>query len=120
MKKITAALIALILVSCYHDNAEELYPNGPCIDPPGITYSSTVTGILTSYRCISCHNATLLSGGVNLDGYANVKAKVDDKGLIRAITHSDGYTPMPYNLPQMSVCDINRISAWIIGGAPDN
>jgi hypothetical protein len=121
MKKIIpAALIALFLVSCYHDNEEELYGTGSCVDPPTITFSSTVNGILSSYGCLSCHNGVTLSGGVNLEGYYNVRIKVVDEGLISAITHSPGYIPMPYNLPQMSICDINKIKAWIKAGAPDN
>jgi hypothetical protein len=121
MKKIIpAALITLFLISCYRDNEEQLYPNAPCIDPPTTTFSSTVSGILLSYGCINCHNGSNLSGGVNLDGWANVRLKAIDKSLIGAISHSDGYKPMPYNLSKMSICDINRVQAWINAGAQNN
>jgi len=121
MKKITpVVLIALCLVSCYNDNEEDLYGTGSCVDPATITFASTVNGILSSYGCIGCHNGVTFSGGVNLEGWANVRLKAIDKSLIGAITHSDGYVPMPYNLPQMSTCDINRIRAWIKAGSPNN
>jgi hypothetical protein len=121
MKKILpVVLIGLLLVGCYQDNEEELYGKIVCVDPPTITFSSTINGILQSYTCITCHNANTQSGGVNLVGYDNVKISVFNKSLMGAITHQAPFKPMPENLPPMSICDINKVRAWINVGAPNN
>ncbi len=60
------------------------------------------------------------TGGVNLEGYFNVKARVIDNRLLGSITHAPGFSPMPLGRTKMEICDINKIKRWIDAGAPNN
>lgn len=112
-------LCILFTSGCYYDVEEELYPISNC-DTSNVTYSGTITAIINSYACLSCHSGSNPSGGFSLEGYNNVKAKVNDSRLFGAINHLPGFTPMPYSLPKMNQCDINKVKAWIDAGAPNN
>lgn len=117
-RKILGGLILVILLTgCYYDVEEELY--GSC-QPGNVTYSTTITNILVGNSCLGCHSGSSPSGNVNLQGYQNVKAKVDDGRLLGAITHANGYAPMPQGASKLTSCDISKIRAWIDAGAPDN
>ena len=85
-----------------------------------ITYSQTIQSIIGNYACLTCHSGTNPVGGFSLEGYANVKAKVDDGRLFGAINHSSGFAPMPQGMNKMNQCDLNRVKAWIDAGAPNN
>lgn len=118
-------LLTLIIVAafsstgCYYDAEDELYPRGNC-DTSNVNYSTTITGILNNYGCVSCHGGTSPNGGINLQGYTNVKLRVDDGRLLGSITHSSGFSPMPQGATKMRDCDINKVKAWIHTGAQQN
>ena len=118
-----AAVFILSLAACKRENEEALIKKqgGNVCDTTNVTYSANVSLILQS-NCYSCHSTSsgIINVNVNLEGYSNVKMQVDNNNLISAITHAPGYTPMPYNLPKLSDCNINIIRAWINGGAPNN
>jgi hypothetical protein len=112
-------LLSFLILSCKHDVENEV-PNGPSCDLSNVTYSSTITGIISKYSCLSCHSGSAPTGGFSLEGYSNVKAKVTDGRLFGAINHSPGYAPMPDGQPKMDQCDINKVKTWIDAGAPNN
>lgn len=118
-----AAVFILSLAACKKENEEALIKKqgGNVCDTTNVTYSADVSSILQS-NCYSCHSTSsgIINVNVNFEGYSNVKMQVDNNNLISAITHAPGYTPMPYNLPKLSDCNINIIRAWINGGAPNN
>lgn len=128
MKRIFQTIIAagaILLIAgsggCYYDKEEILYPASAC-DTTAVTYSQTVTGILSA-RCYVCHNTTSAAAsgaGIQLDGYNKLKVYVDNGRLVGAITHAGGFSPMPKNATKLSNCDIARIQAWIRNGAPNN
>lgn len=123
MKKkllILIPFLACVLLStgCYYDVEEELY-GGPC-DTSNVTYSGTITGIINRYGCLSCHSGPQPAAPFRLETYADVQAKVLDNRLMGAITHANGFAPMPQGAPKMSDCDINKVKAWIDRGAPNN
>jgi hypothetical protein len=114
-------LVAVTAASCYYDVEEELYPPaGPCDTGTAVTYSTTITGLMTSYGCLGCHSGTVPSGNVNLSTYAGVKTRVDNNELWGAINHQPGFTPMPQGMGKMSTCDIAKIKVWMDAGAPNN
>ncbi len=112
-------LISFMGTGCYYDVEEELYPVTNC-DTVNVTYSGTVSSIITTYNCTSCHVGNNPSGGFRLDSYTGVKAKVTDNRLWGAINHLPGFAPMPQGQNKMNQCDINKIKAWIDAGAPNN
>jgi hypothetical protein len=117
------SVLALLLCgiwACKYDKEDELYgTNGAC-NTDNVTYSITVSGLLNSYGCLSCHTGPAPEGNVNLQGYANVKAIAESGRLYGAISHAPGYHPMPEGGTKMNQCDITRIKAWIDAGAPNN
>jgi hypothetical protein len=113
-------LLPFLIWGCHYDKEEELYgTNGAC-NTGNVTYSITVTSLLTGYGCIGCHSGSVPEGGVNLQGYDNAKAMALSGRLYGAISHAPGYQPMPYLGTKMAPCDIVRIKAWIDAGAPNN
>jgi hypothetical protein len=109
----------ICLSGCYYDSEEELYGAGSC-DTSHITYSTTITGIINNYGCLTCHSGVAPVAGFTLESYSDVKAKVLDNRLLGAINHDPGFAPMPQNLPKMSDCDITKVRLWIEAGAPNN
>src|SRR5258706_8798309 len=118
-----AAVFILSITACKKENEEALIKKqgGNVCDTSNVTYSANVLSILQN-NCYSCHSLSsgIINVNVNLEGYSNVKMQVDNNNLINAITHAPGYTPMPYNLPKLSDCNIDIIRAWINGGAANN
>jgi mono/diheme cytochrome c family protein len=116
------AVIILTFTACKKENEENLVnqQGGPAVcDTSDMKYAANVLPILQS-NCYSCHGNGSTEGGISLDGYSNVKQKVDANLLINVITHAPGYPAMPNGLPKLSDCDINKIKAWVNLGALDN
>lgn len=83
------------------------------------TFAATVQPMLSQY-CKGCHNATSVSGGVNLDNYSSVKIVANDHRLINVIKHTTGYPQMPKGGNKLSDCQIKQIEKWIANGAANN
>ncbi len=119
MKKLLILSLALSLFSaCVYENEEEAYRTGCNTD--NIRYSDNVVRILADYGCAGCHNDMFASGGVNLEGHANVKTVVDNGRLMGSIRHEQGFFQMPRNQVKMRDCDIDKLQAWIDEGALNN
>ncbi|HRN56056.1 MAG TPA: cytochrome c [Agriterribacter sp.] len=103
-----------VLGSCSKASEDVLMPQ-QC-DTVGMKYSRDILPIITA-NCYSCHANGIVNGDVSLDGYANLKTQADNGNLIGVITHANGYPPMPGNGGKLSDCEINKIKAWIAGGA---
>ena len=95
--------------------------NNSCVDTncdvTNVTYSATVASIMST-NCIGCHSSTGTST-TKLDSYAGVNAVVTSGKLVGAIDHLTGFIAMPPG-GTLSVCDINKIKAWITKGALNN
>ncbi|NJN78931.1 MAG: DUF3365 domain-containing protein [Saprospiraceae bacterium] len=121
MKQLIAVVLfaTFILSSCYYDNKQDLYQfyNSQC-DTTAISYSLDVEPIINA-QCLSCHNANSASGNVNLDSYDNVKASGQLGSLHGTITATNGYNIMPESGSMVS-CNIDKITAWINAGMPNN
>ena len=105
-------------IACVYNSEEELYPPETC-DTTQVTYSLSVVPII-DYHCDACHGGDAIVSGIPLDGYENIKVKVDDGTLLGAIRHEDGYSPMPENGPMLPDCEILTIEKWVSEGAPNN
>jgi hypothetical protein len=129
--KITALLfstlvIMILLSTCYYDSQEYLFPkiNNQC-DTTGTIHFSSVDSVLQN-GCVSCHNLSTASGGVNLDGYSNVYTysttlRNNTPILVGAIRRMSGFYAMPL-LPAapLDECSIRKIEIWIEQGAQNN
>ena len=119
----SGCLILLFVYGCTKENEEKLSSSTgtTTCKTDSMSYSANVLPIMQSY-CFSCHGngSTGGSGGINLQGYDNLKPYVDNGKLVGNITHAPGYVPMPYGQPKMPDCEINQIVAWVNQGAKDN
>ncbi|HTN09273.1 cytochrome c [Agriterribacter sp.] len=111
-------LFILALGSCSKASEDMLMTVQQC-DTSGMKYSADVLPIITT-NCYSCHANGIVNGDVSLDGYANLKTQADNGNLAGVITHTGGYPPMPDNGGKLSDCEINKIKAWIKGGAKED
>lgn len=100
--------------------------NNECIDTiacdtTAMSYANDVDPILSS-RCggQSCHGSSAADGGFGLMTYPDVQTQANSGGLIGAIFHQNGWSPMPDGQPMMDSCTINTILAWVNQGALDN
>jgi mono/diheme cytochrome c family protein len=112
----TSMLIAL--VSCVSNVEEELYPPDTC-DTTQVTYSATIAPII-ELNCYECHGGEATISGIPLEGYANLKAVVDEGRLVGAVRHEDGYSAMPKDAQALPECQLLQIEKWVDEGAPDN
>lgn len=118
-KGLLVVAIALI-TSCAKEHVEKLSDNGGVVcDTSNISFAGSVVPILQTH-CIGCHDSGFPSGGINLDGFVNVKSAANSGRLLGAITHSNGFIPMPKDAPKLSSCEIERIRIWIDKGGQDN
>jgi len=121
MKNILLAGIffASTLSSCYYDKEDLLYPGTSVCDTTLVTYSQSVLPVIAS-SCLGCHGGANASAGIRLDNYNGVKNATNNGLLIGAITHAQGFSPMPKNGNKLSDCNISKIRLWIAAGAPNN
>lgn len=83
-------------------------------------FTYTAVRKIVDANCINCHSGPSPSGGLNYSTYAGLKAVADAGRLLGAVTHSAGYTPMPFGQPKLDECKITQIRKWIQSGAPNN
>lgn len=123
MKKLITLSVLLIVIAacysgCYYDKADLVYPAG--CDTVNMKYTADVVPILAS-NCYVCHGGTASgSGGRKFDTHPLLLNYVNSGKLMKAITHSPGAVPMPYQMPKMPDCSINKIKAWVDRGALNN
>jgi hypothetical protein len=122
-KYITILGIVLLcsLSSCYYDVEEELYPKAKvnaCDSVKGV-FAAEVEPLI-NLQCRSCHNNGFSSGGINLEGYENVKLVILNGKLLEAIKHESGVSPMPQGRTKLSDCEIKMVELWKNDGAPNN
>lgn len=125
--KLVWGLVLLAFVTaCTKSNEEDERTDSPnnggsnnC-NTANMRFATDIVSILQT-NCYACHSsANLAVSGISLEGYSNVKARVDDGRLLGAITHASGYSPMPQGGPKLTDCNISKIRSWINSGAPNN
>jgi cytochrome c5 len=98
-------------------------PDALCDTLNPIEFTAQVKPIIDSY-CVSCHNAASSSGGVNLNGYAQIKKAAETLRngtplLVGTIRHMPGFKAMPPS-STLDECSIRKIELWIEQGKPNN
>ena len=98
-------------------------PQANCDTTGTIGFAAQVKPIIDNY-CVSCHNAAVLSGGVNLNGYDQVNTySVTLRNQIPIIVGTmrqlQGFKPMP-PATKLDECTIRKIEIWIQQGVQNN
>ncbi len=114
-----AALLLIMVSSCYYDNEEYLYPDPTPCDTTNVTYSGSVAPVMAA-NCNGCHSSSSPSAGIITDNYNSLKVVADNGKLQGAINHQSGYSPMPKGGNKLNACDLTKIDIWINAGAPNN
>lgn len=122
MKKLTlifgSFLLMIIFTQCYYDKEDILYGEEMCLTE-NMSYTNDIVPILETH-CLTCHNQGSNFGNVTLEGHSNLQIFANNGRLLGAITHMEGFSPMPQGNPQLSSCQIEKISAWITQGTLNN
>lgn len=122
MKKPTSIfglfLLVVICTQCYYDKEDILYGDEMCLTE-NMSYTNDIVPILETH-CLTCHNQGSNFGNVTLEGHNNLQIYANNGRLLGAITHMEGFSPMPQGNPKLSSCQIEKISAWITQGTLNN
>src|SRR5688500_5464616 len=110
-KLCSIAVIILTFTACKKENEENLINQqggSTACNTSSMEYTADILPILQN-KCSAFHGNELQKIRVNFDTYTNTKKEVDNNKLINVITHPPEYTPMPYGLPKISSCEIDKI-----------
>ena len=118
---LTLFIFIFVLVSCYYDNEEALYPElSTSCDTSNVTFSGTIVTILSN-NCWSCHSnlmAASAGNNIQLEDYSDVVSY--SANITGAINHHSGFSPMPKNGGKLKSCLITQFGIWVRNGMPDN
>jgi len=134
MKRIRVIFLLGIIFACQNDKNAPLPANKtdnsgitttPSTPSPTTATCDTVSisfdksiGPIVQNNCISCHNATLASGNVDLSTYDKIITYVKNGKLYGSMMHLPGYSPMPSATSSLTSCELIMVKKWIIGSYP--
>jgi uncharacterized membrane protein len=104
-------ILVLSLASACDDPEVGTDDAGTCSE---VTYANFGKALLDS-KCVSCHSASVASGGIRLDTLDDIKMHAD-----HIIEHAVDLQPpaMPYNQAPLPQADRDKLKAWLDCGAP--
>ena len=108
-----------IIGTWINEGAENTVNCGSNCDTTKFTFAANINPIMQN-SCVGCHNAASLGGGVNLNGYSNVKVYATNGKLYGSVAHQPGYIAMPQGSSKLSDCNLRIIQKWIEAGALNN
>lgn len=109
------SLLLTVLIFCFSCTADKEEIDTCGLD--NITYSSDIQPLL-EVSCVSCHNSTNSSGGINLDSYESASSAANSGKLLGAVRQEAGFSAMPPS-GKLDSCQIARIEEWIDSGLPE-
>ncbi|MDO8998630.1 MAG: cytochrome c [Bacteroidota bacterium] len=86
-------------------------------DTTNFTYGNRISTTLQTW-CVGCHNSNNLGGGFDLSNYNGAVSAAENNKLLGSIKHLSGFSAMPKNGAQLSICEISAIEKWINKGFP--
>lgn len=119
---------AVALMACGLDPTEEAAPRQPKAAASGAgggnSFSGDVQPLFMEF-CSACHNAQLLTGGIDLTSYATIQSV---QGLVVAgnptgsilLQMLEGGMMPPAGRPRPSAKEITTIHTWVAEGALNN
>lgn len=95
-------------------------PNQAPITVLAPTFSS-IKALIINNKCLSCHNSTNSSGGVNFSTYASTMNTVQaGRPEVSTIYTSTVSQRMPTTANKLTGAELQAIQQWITNGAPNN
>ena len=114
-----ASFFLTVMTGCSYESVEEMAPKVPCQTPTVVSYTLSISPLLDR-NCRTCHNPTLLTGGVNLEDFAELKRRASTGQLIGVVSHAPNFARMPKDRAKLSDCDIALLKQWVDAGALNN
>ena len=114
----TISLGLVFLQGCTYDK-EIAAPISACADTINVSFTTRVRPILES-NCFSCHGNGENDGNISLDTHDKVKQVAISGRLLGAISHTQGFAPMPIGAAKLNNCNITAIRTWITEGSQNN
>jgi len=102
--------------ACTYNNEEDLYGPVETCDTVGMRYSVEIRQILEN-NCYSCHTVANNISGYPFEDFETLHDYAVSGTLVARI--NDTVKPMPES-GLMSLCNRQKIEAWVNAGAPDN
>ena len=115
---IITVIVLIFLQNCTYEK-DALIISPDCPDALNVSYAASVRPLLQA-NCFSCHGNGSSLGDVSLETYDQVKQVAVSGRLLGAISHSQGFEPMPQGAARLSDCSIKTVEAWIEEGAQNN
>lgn len=125
MRKTIAILILITAISSCSDSDtfEDIEDNGGTVAPPpsvtDATYSDNVKTIIDG-NCVSCHSSGGAASFRPLTTFAEVKAAVEDRGLLDRIQKQTGQSGIMPQGGRMSQSNIDLVVKWSTDGLKEN
>lgn len=119
MRKIIILFLSgLFIVACNSENAEDLADPSNC-DIRDVGYQDDIKALLsTNCGTAGCHGGPNGIGGLDLNTFDDAKQIAANGQLLGRVTGNSGnIMPPSGQLPQ---CEIDKITAWVQDGAPNN
>ena len=122
MKKTLLPLILIVLAvySCKDDEGTAPDPQEnqtveKC-DTMQVVYTNDIESVIFN----SCGSGYCHGGGISpkLTEYDSLKNAVNNHGLLKAISHEAGRSPMPKGQPKLADDIIERVKCWVEKGMP--
>jgi len=89
-------------------------------DTATVSFASDIKPIIQN-KCIGCHGSAHSGNAfIDLSDYSGVSSTAATNQLVGAVSHSQGYTPMPMSGPMISNCEIGKIRNWVNDGYLNN
>ncbi|MDQ1165591.1 cytochrome c [Flavobacterium sp. SORGH_AS_0622] len=120
-KTILLTILLAALASCNDsDTVQDIEtPTTPTNPTTSITYSKNVKSIIDA-NCISCHSSGRSAAFRPLTTFAEVKAAVENSGLLNRIQLQNGQQGLMPQGGRMSQANIDLIVKWNTDGLKEN
>ena len=109
---IVFCLITIVFFHSCTNNSKQALLGNIC-DTTETKFSANINTVITA-KCVSCHNNSSQSGGINLEGYDQVKNNTE--GIIRTMKNGT----MPKSGERIDDCTITKIQTWVNRGSQNN
>lgn len=116
---LTSIMLIFFTGCTWHNEVEYFGSETDTCSTENMSFAVDVNPVIQN-SCISCHSSGYASGGVNLEGYENIKPYAQSGELLKVIKHEPGVSPMPQNSEKLPDCTINKINAWVEQGIKNN
>lgn len=110
---------AMSMSSCAKISEEELLEDFIYCTDDTVSFQNNILPMITN-DCVSCHSGPNAEEGIVLDNYTDIEIYATSGDLMKVITHSSGFAPMPLGKKKWVDCKINTLQKWIDEGAKNN